>query len=121
MSSNGRPTPISVAYLQGVKYTGPGGHVPHFLKVRILSLSLSSGRNIKRSLKDAVDIGLNLSTYRLDFVCDDHQDHMRYELIDLLARTRIHHFVRIRNRELQQLEHTRKQKQNRKAKKVMHN
>jgi hypothetical protein len=92
-----------------------------FEKIALSHLEkLSSGLDVTKNLKDAVDIGLNLSSYKLDFVCDNHQNHMRNERIDLLARTRIHHFVRIRNRELQEFEHSRRNKENRKAKKVTH-
>ena len=81
---------------------------------------LSSGRNIMQNLKDCISLTIDLSSYRIESVCDDHHQQQFEYLLNLLLRVRIHHFVRIRNRELQEMEHSRKMKLNRKAKKVMH-
>ena len=80
---------------------------------------LSSGRNIMQNLKDCVCAVLDLRTFKIGSVCDEHLQQQSEYMLSLLLRVRIHHFVRIRNRELQELEQIRKLKQNRKAKKVM--
>lgn len=81
---------------------------------------LSCGRNVKTNLKDCFAASVDQQSFCLDFACSEHQQYLRDSVIDLLARVRIHHFVKIRNRELKELEQHRKLKVNRKAKKVMH-
>ncbi len=74
---------------------------------------LSSGRNIMQNLKDCVCAVLDLRTFKIGSVCDEHLQQQSEYMLSLLLR------VRIRNRELQELEQIRTLKQNRKAKKVM--
>ena len=63
---------------------------------------------------------IDLESYDLDFACEDHQSYVRSMVNELLARVRIHHFVRNCNREIKEMEQTWKLKVHRKAKKVMH-
>ena len=92
-----------------------------FEKVVQMNLEkLICGRNVKSNLKDCFAASVDQHSFSLDFACDEHQQYLRDSVIDLLARVRIHHFVRIRNRELLELEQHRKLKVNRKAKKVLH-
>lgn len=81
---------------------------------------LICGRNVMRNLKDCLAAVIDFDSFRLDSVCVEHHQQQFDYLITLLLRVRIHHFLRIRNRELRQLEHARKLKVNRKATKVMH-
>ena len=67
---------------------------------------LSSGRNIMQNLKDYISLTIDLSSYRIESVCEDHHQQQFEYLLNLLLRVRIHHFVRIRNRELQEMEHS---------------
>src|SRR6218665_543967 len=79
--------------------------------------SLISGRHVMHNLKQCILACVDVGSYHLDSVCEEHQTHQREYLLHLLLRVRIHHFIRIRNRELQQIDQTRKLKCNRKAKK----
>lgn len=83
---------------------------------------LACGRNVMQNLKDCFSTSVDSSSFNIDFACLQHQKYACRLLTDLLSRIRIHHFVRQRNRELLQLERSRKLKVkvNRKAKKVMH-
>jgi hypothetical protein len=80
---------------------------------------VSSGRNVSQNLKECILATVDVSSYSVDSVCDEHQQQQREYMLSLLLRVRIHHFVRIRNRDLQELNRAHKLKVNRKAKKVM--
>lgn len=81
---------------------------------------LGIGRNIKQNLKDCFAASADSDSYHLDFSCGEHQHYVRSMVIDVLARVCIYHFVRIRNRELHEIERSQKLKISRKAKKVKH-
>lgn len=80
--------------------------------------SLISGRNVMFNLKECVLACVDVGSYHIKSVCEMHQAQQQDYVLNLLLRVRIHHFIRIRNRELQQLNQIRKLKCNRKAKKV---
>jgi len=73
-----------------------------------------------QNLKDCIVATIDLNSYHIDSVCAEHHQQQFEYMLNLLLRVRIHHFVRVRNHELQDLEQARKLKANRKAKKVMH-
>jgi len=81
--------------------------------------SLISGRKVMHNLRQCVLTCIDLASYHIDSVCESHQTQQQDYMVNLLLRVRIHHFIRIRNRELQQIDQSRKLKCNRKAKKVM--
>jgi len=79
-----------------------------------------SGPKVMRSLIDVVRQTVNVDSYHVDVCCDEHQKYWINNAIVLFLRVRIHHFVRVRNRELKQLADKKKHsrpKPSRKAKK----
>jgi len=84
--------------------------------------SLSTGKHVMKYLWECVVQGIEVCNYDVTCACTDHVDVVRNKIIRLYLRIRIHHFVRIRNRELKEFAQPRsvKVKRNRKAKKIMH-
>jgi len=85
--------------------------------------SLSTGKHIMKYLWECIVQGVDLCTYDVDYACTNHAAFVRNQIVRLYLRIRIHHFVRIRNRELKeygQYRAVKATKQNRKAKKIMH-
>ena len=75
-------------------------------------------------LQKMVFSALDVATYPLETVCAEHQSQRMNEAVRLFLRVRIHHFVRIRNRELKELESKAKEKKmtkkDRKLEKIAH-
>ena len=81
--------------------------------------TLSTGKNVMSYVRECIYQGVDADSYELDSVCEDHMCGTVGYIIRLYLRVRIHHFVRIRNRELKQYAAP-KPKRNRKAKKIVH-
>ena len=86
--------------------------------------SVVSGRyNVVARLMEVVTQAIDIHSYHVDSVCSSHQECYVTYAIKLYLRLRIHHFVRIRNRELKELELRKKsgcKKKNRKLEKISH-
>jgi hypothetical protein len=67
--------------------------------VQINFEKLICGRNEKSYLKNCFASTVDQHSFSLDFACNEHQQYLRDSLLDLLARVRIHYFVKIRIRE----------------------
>jgi len=84
------------------------------------------GPRVMRCLKAIICQTVNVHSYHIDVSCDEHQQYWLNAAITLFLRVRIHHFVKIRNRELKQLADKKKtaqmtaSKPSRKLKKVKH-
>jgi len=102
---------------------------------RIVQMNMEgimAGPRVMGCLKDMVQESVTVDSYYIDVSCDNHQSHWLNKAITIYLRVRIHHFVRVRNREPKELAEkrksdaaklkltTRNQKRNRKAKKVKH-
>lgn len=103
---------------------------------RIVQLNIEgvmATRGVMGSLKDIVDSTVTVDSYPIDECCSDHKSWWLSTVVTVFLRIRIHHFVRIRNRELKALADAKKMKKqtekkaetnarkpSRKAKKVMH-
>jgi len=90
---------------------------------RIVSSSveqLCSGLNVACNLRQCIFTSVDVYSFDIDCACTDHRRQQLDYFVTLYTRLRIHHFVRIRNRELKQLSQSAKLKRNRKAKKVTH-
>ena len=69
---------------------------------------LICGQNVMQNLKECILASVDVCSYQTDSVCEEHQVQQRDYMLNLLYRVKIHHYIRIRNRQLQQLEMTRK-------------
>jgi hypothetical protein len=103
---------------------------------RIVQVNLEgviAGPRVMGSLKDIIASAVAIDSYPIDECCDDHRSWWLNVAVTVFLRIRIHHFVRIRNRELKELTNAAKikkqtnarveksvRKPSRKAKKVMH-
>jgi hypothetical protein len=102
---------------------------------RIVQVNIEStmaGPNVMGSLKDVIGCSVTVDSYPIDDCCSNHKTWWLNMAVTVFLRVRIHHFVRIRNRELKDLAEARKIKKqkheaeataskgSRKAKKVMH-
>ena len=90
---------------------------------RVVSYSveqLCCGSNIACSLKQCILTSVDLYSFDIDCACSEQRRQQLDYFVTLYSRVRIHHYVRIRNRELKQFAQTGKVKRNRKAKKVTH-
>ena len=81
-----------------------------------------AGPAVMGSLKDLISQGINTDSFNIEICCQQHRIHCVMSVITLFLRIRIHHFVKIRNRELKELAEKKKDKvkRNRKVKKVVH-
>ena len=70
-------------------------------------------------ISGTVSATVDLNSFGVDSVCNDHQQQQFDYILRLLLPVHIHHFVRIHNREQKEPERMQKIKQNRKLKKVM--
>ena len=61
-----------------------------------------------RTLKDIIFETVNIHSYQIDVCCKEHQQYWLNLAITLFLRVRIHQFVKIRNRELKQLQDKKK-------------
>jgi len=92
---------------------------------RIVQMNIEAviaGPAVMGSLKDLISQGINTDSFNIEICCQQHRIHCVTNVITLFLRIRIHHFVKIRNRELQELAEKKKDKvkRNRKVKKVVH-
>jgi len=67
-----------------------------------------AGPYVMRTLKDIIFETVNVHSYQIDVCCKEHQQYWLNLAITLFLRVRIHHFVKIRNRELKQLQDKKK-------------
>ena len=67
-----------------------------------------AGPYVMRTLTDIVFETINVRSYYIDVCCDKHQQYWLNTAITLFLRVRIRHFVKIRNRELKQLQDKKK-------------
>ncbi len=72
---------------------------------------LSSGRNIMQNLKDCVCAVLDLRTFKIGSVCDEHLQQQSEYMLSLLLRVQIHHFVRVAGARTNQETYTKPQSQ----------
>jgi len=96
---------------------------------KVVQLNIESCVNaqhgVVRQLFDLVLSAVDVYSYSLPSVCGSHQLQQTRNVVLLYLRLRIHHFVRIRNRELKDLQLTQKHrpsvgKKNRKLEKISH-
>jgi hypothetical protein len=88
-----------------------------------------AGPRVMGNLKEIVSRAISVNSYPIDSCCHDHRLFWLSNAITLYLRIRIHHFVRVRNRELKDLANAKKIKQlsektaskpSRKTKKIKH-
>jgi len=85
-----------------------------------------AGPRVMRCLKDIINETVDVRSYQIDVCCDKHRQYWLNTAVTLFLRVRIHHFVKIRNRELKDLADKKKaakatvSKPSRKLKKVKH-
>jgi catabolite regulation protein CreA len=80
---------------------------------RIVQLNIEgvmAGPSVMGSLKDIIDSTVTVDSYPIDECCSDHRSWWLSMVVTVFLRIRIHHFVRIRNRELKTLADTKKMK-----------
>lgn len=95
---------------------------------KLLQMNMETAVNgqigIMSRLTQLIGNTVSIDNYHMETACSSHQEHHARQVIRLYLRIRIHHFVRIRNRELKQLELQHKNKlmkTNRKLDKISHN
>jgi len=84
-----------------------------------------AGPSVMRCLTDVIRASVNFESYNVDCCCSEHQQYWLNHALAMYLRVRIHHFVKVRNRELKQLAEKQKEKKDRpkpsrKTKKVKH-
>jgi len=90
---------------------------------RVVSTSVEQlcyGSNVMRNLTECISTAVDVYSFDIDCACTEHKRQQLDYLVNLYSRLRIHHYVRIRNRELKQFAQSAKLKKNRKTKKVSH-
>jgi len=90
---------------------------------RIISFSIEQlcySSKVAYNLKQCIFTSVDLYSFDIDCACQEHKRQQLDYFVRLYCRVRIHHYVRIRNRELKQFAQTAKLKRSRKAKKVSH-
>lgn len=90
---------------------------------RIVSFDIEQlcyGSNVMCNLKQCILTSVDVYSVDIDCACTEHKRQQLDYFVSLYSRVRIHHYVRIRNRELKQFAQTAKMKRNRKTKKFSH-
>jgi len=66
---------------------------------------IMAGPYVMRTLKDIIFETVNVHSYQIDVCCEEHQQYwLNSAIITVFLRLCIHHFVKICNRELKQLQ-----------------
>jgi hypothetical protein len=89
-----------------------------------MEATVNGNNGVMCKLLSMVTAAIDVQSYPLETVCSVHQTQRMNDAVRLYLRVRIHHFVRIRNRELKELELKKKEKctkKNRKLEKITHN
>ena len=112
----------------GLTVPSPGLYEICSAMERVVQMNIEgvmAGPSVMRCLTDVIRASVNLESYNVDCCCSEHQQYWLNHAVAMYLRVRIHHFVKVRNRELKQLAEKQKEKKHRpkpsrKTKKVKH-